>query len=165
MAEAVGEAAASARALEIAYRHLNRRERTVHELRQHLISREIDMPLATSVVEELIEVGYLDDARYARMFAQDKRELEQWGSGRIRRALLAKGITREVVEEALAEPHGSVRTAGDELERAVSLLRQRFPDPPRDRPARQRALGVLLRRGYEPDLARDALAAHTRDEA
>ncbi len=37
------------------------------------------------------EQGYLDDARFARMFVADKRELEQWGRERIRRGLLARG--------------------------------------------------------------------------
>ena len=51
-----------------------------------------------------------------------------------------------------------------ELDRALELLRRRFPTPPEDRRERERALGVLLRKGYESELALDALAAHTRGE-
>jgi SOS response regulatory protein OraA/RecX len=42
------------------------------------------------------------------------------------------------------------------------LLRRRFPDPPRERRERERALSMLLRKGYESELALDALAAHSR---
>lgn len=149
------DGAATARALELAYRYLNRRERTVQEFRRHLSARDLDESAVEAAVAELSEAGYLDDARYARLFAEDKRRLEQWGRGRIRSALLARGIERDVVEAALVEE-------GDDFTRAVSLLEQRFPVPPQERRDRQRALGVLLRRGYEPDLAMEALAVYSR---
>lgn len=163
------DGAATARALELAYRYLNRRERTVQELRRHLIARDLDDSAVDAAVAELSEAGYLDDARYARMFAEDKRRLEQWGRGRIRSALRARGIEREVVEAALIEDEGEGCAGspgddgrGDEFSRAVALLEQRFPVPPRERRDRQRALGVLLRRGYEPELAMDVLTAYSR---
>ena len=37
------------------------------------------------MIAELLEFGYLDDARYARVFTQDKRTLEAWGNERIAR--------------------------------------------------------------------------------
>ncbi len=151
-----GEAAVSARALELAYRYLNQRERTVQELRRLLSGRDLDPSAIDAVVDELTEAGYLDDARYARLFAEDKRRLEQWGSGRIRSALLARGVGRDVVEAALADE------PGEELSQALALLEQRFPTPPQEQRDRKRALGVLLRRGYEPELAMDALSAYSR---
>ncbi len=153
--DASGIESASARALALAYRYLNQRERTVQELRRHLSARDLDPAAVSAAVAELTEAGYLDDARYARLFTEDKRRLEQWGNGRIRGALLARGIEREVVDSALTE-------GDDELSRALALLEQRFPEPPQERQGRQRALGFLLRRGYEPELARDALTAYSR---
>jgi regulatory protein len=153
-------AASQARALELAYRYLNRRERTVHELRQHLAGRDLEPAAVDAAIGELTEAGYLDDRRYARIFAQDKRALEQWGSSRIRQALIGRGIDRELIEAALAEPG----QADDERERALAVLERRFADPPRDRGEQQRALGVLLRRGYDPELAIDAVAAFARGE-
>ena len=134
----------------VAFRYLNRRERTVSEMRGHLLDRGIGTEAAEDVIDELREQGYLDDARYARVFTQDKRTLEQWGNERIRRALLDRGVDRELIDEALGEDRG-------ELGRAVALLRGRFPGPPRDRLERERALGVLLRKGYDAELALDAL--------
>ncbi len=99
----------------------------------------------------------LDDRRYARLFSQDKRELEQWGSDRIRRALIDRGIDRELVDDALAEVPPEA-----ELDRALALLRRRFAQPPTERRERDRALGILLRKGYDSDLALDALAAYGR---
>jgi regulatory protein len=140
----------SADPVALAFRHLNRRERTVSEMRAHLLDRGVGIEATEEVIEELCRQGYLDDARYARVFAQDKRELEQWGSKRIRQALLARGIDRELIEGALGEDQG-------ELGRALALLRRRFPGRPRDRRERERALGMLLRKGYDAELALDAL--------
>lgn len=145
------------RALELAYRYLNRRERTLAEMRRHLVARGCRPEEAQAALEQLQAEGFLDDARYARMFAEDKRTLEQWGSERIERALLQRGIDADLAAEAVAEDDG-----GGDLQRALALLGQRVQSPPRDRRGRDRALGILLRKGYEPDLALDALAAYAR---
>lgn len=147
------------RALALAYAHLNRRERTTAELRTYLARRELGEPAIEAALAELSELGYLDDARYARMFAEDKRALEGWGSERIRRALRERGVERDLVEQALAG-----EDAEDELGRALELLRRRFPHPPGDRRERDRALGMMIRRGYDGELALTALAAHARNE-
>ncbi len=152
------------RALAFAYRYLNRRERTVAEMRSHLEGRHFDGEEIEHVLEVLVEQRLLDDARYAQLFTEDKRTLEQWGSERIRRALVGRGIERELVELALAAPDplphptGDSPPAGDgELTRAVSLLQQRFGSPPGDGRERERMLGVLMRKGYESELALTAL--------
>jgi regulatory protein len=108
-------------------------------------------------VDTLVEQGSLDDQRFARLFVQDKRELEAWGSDRIRRALAARGVDSDLIEDAIG--------ASGEMERALAFLRRRFPSPTRDRRERERALGVLLRKGYDTDLALEAVAVHARDSA
>lgn len=155
------------RALELAYRYVNRRERTVHEVRARLESKGTETAVADEVVAILAEQGAVDDTRFARLFVEDKRGLEQWGAERIRRGLLARGVDRELVAEALAregEPEDG-DPGETELDRALHLLRGRFSAPPRDRRERDRALGVLIRKGYDPELALDALAAYGRDRA
>ena len=42
----------------------------------------------------------------------------------------------------------------------MALLRRRFPDPPATPRDRDRALGVLVRKGYELELAHDAIRRH-----
>ena len=145
-------------ALAIAYRYLNRRACTEAEMRARLERARIDPPDAEQAIATLLEQGYLDDARFARLFAQDKRELDQWGSDRIRQALRARGVASELVEDALGVPAGE-----REIDRAIELLHRRFPAPVGDRRERERALGMLLRKGYDSELALDAIAAHTRE--
>jgi regulatory protein len=160
------------RALESAYAYLNRRDRTEAEVRRRLEQQGVDASSAEVVVSVLIEQRYLDDARFARLFAADKRQLEEWGSERIRRTLLARGVDCELVEEALEGDDAlesgdamGAEPADAEFERAIALLRRRFPVAPRERRERDRALGILLRKGYDGELALDALSAYARDAA
>ncbi len=60
-------------------------------------------------MQVLIGHGHLDDARFARLFAQDKRELEDWGRDRIARALLRRGLESELVEDALPPAAAQLR--------------------------------------------------------
>jgi regulatory protein len=154
------------RARELSYAFLNRRDRTVSEVSLHLERKGVSPELVEHVVRELCEQGLLDDARFARLFVSDKRELEQWGSERIRRGLISRGIERGLAEAALSSSGGAGEAEErepSELERALELLRRRYPSPPEDRRERERALGALLRKGYESDLALDALSAYARD--
>lgn len=160
----VGDGVEVHRALEFAYRYLNRRERTIREVRDRLELKGVEPAVVEEAIGVLADEGALDDARFARLFVQDKRELEQWGAERIRRGLLARGVDRDLVTEALADARGaSDEPSETELDRALDLLRRRFPAAPRDRRERDRALGVLIRKGYAPELALDALTAYARD--
>ncbi|HWD75222.1 MAG TPA: RecX family transcriptional regulator [Solirubrobacteraceae bacterium] len=152
------------RALDSAYALINRRDRTVSEVRAQLERKGVAEHLCEAAVQTLSAQGLLDDQRFARLFVSDKRELEQWGNERIRRGLLARGIERELADAALTQAGAHDDDEESELDRALALLRRRFPHPPEDRRERERALGVLLRKGYESELALDALAAHARGE-
>jgi regulatory protein len=166
---AISEEERLQKALDLAYAYLNPRDRTVSEVRRRLERGGVSAEVAENVVEVLGEQGFLNDSRFARLFVADKRTLEQWGSERIRRGLLSRGIERHIADTARAE-EATGADAGDEeepeseLERALALLRRRFPEPPEDRRERNRALGMLMRKGYESELALDALAAYARGD-
>ena len=142
-------------AREIAWRALNRRDHTVDEMRRALERKRVEPELVAAVVEELIDGRWLDDARYAERFADDRRRLDGWGSERIARRLRELGIAAEHVEAVAGEREGE-----EEMDAALDLLRRRFPDPPADLRERNRALGVLVRKGYGLELAHDALRRH-----
>ena len=77
--------------------------------------------------------------------------------------MLTRGIERELIDRALAESTSIEGGEETELDRARAVLQRRFPTPPRDRRERERALGVLLRKGYESELALDALSSYARE--
>jgi regulatory protein len=147
-------------ALDLGYRHLGKRDRTEAELRRHLAAREVDEVSIDGAIEALVRQGYLDDARYARVFAEDRRALDDWGPDRIERRLLELGVAPELVAGAV-----SARDAAGEFDAAVALLRRRFGALAESDRDRDRALRMLARKGYDLELAHDAVRAFAGDGA
>lgn len=145
------------RALELAVGYLGRRDRTEQEVCRHLAGKGISEHAAEAAVADLVRMGYLDDARYARTFAEDRRNLDAWGPERIERRLLALGVEGEHVAAAIG-----ARDGADELTAALDLLRRRCREVPSSERERERALGMLVRKGYELELAYDAVRAFER---
>src|SRR5215207_3050795 len=104
------------RARALAWRALNRRERTELELRGLLAGKRVAPEEAQVVLDELLAGGFVDDAGYARRFADDRRRLDAWGSDRIARKLRELGVAPEHVAAAVGE-----HDHDDELEAAVAL--------------------------------------------
>lgn len=148
------------RAVDLGYRALAARDRTEAELRAFLERKRAEPAAIDAAVEELRAAGYVDDARYATRFAEDKRTLARWGGERIERELLRRGVPPEHVAAAIAghEPE-------EERRAALELLGERFRAGLGDDRERDRAWRLLVRRGYEPELAYEAVRAHGRASA
>jgi len=147
-------------ALDLAFRYLGPRARTEVEMRRYLEGKRVEPETIEQALGSLRDQGYLDDARFAREFAEDKRLLEEWGADRIERKLLSLGVPAELVGAAV-----SARDRSGEAEAARALLQRRFPqlsDEPREL---RRAIGVLVRKGYDSELAWELVRAHARGGA
>jgi regulatory protein len=149
----------SERAIDLAYKAVARRDLTAAELRARLERKHVSPEAIDDAVAELEDTGFLDDARYARQFAEDKRELDRWGSDRIAQDLRRRGIAQQLIDAAV-----STHDRDSELRTALLLLRQRYPHAPRDDRERDRAWQMLVRRGYSPDLSYDAIRTWERTE-
>ena len=148
------------RALQLAHSALSARDRTVSEIRSILERKRVEPGAIDLAVADLQGAGLLDDARFARRFADDKRVLERWGSERIERELRRRGVPPELIEPAVA---GQGR--GQELDAAIGLLAERLPRPLVGDRERERAWQFLVRKGYEPELAYEAVRSHCRQAA
>ncbi|HMT04957.1 MAG: regulatory protein RecX [Solirubrobacterales bacterium] len=130
---------------------ISRKDRTESEIREWLAVREVEPEEIERVVEYLIENLALDDKRFAIAYASDKRELAGWGRDRIREVLQRRGVERHLIDEALNRTDGE-----SEVDRAVRILIEKRVGLDDDR-GRQRALGLLARRGYEAEEAYAAI--------
>jgi regulatory protein len=131
----------------------------VAELRAWLASRGFDAEATESAISRLIELGELDDERFARRYAEDKRELAGWGGERIREALREREVDPVLIEAAVA-----AAPRDEEVARASALLEARG-DALDDEATRARALAFLARRGYELEVAYDAVRRRERELA
>ena len=138
-------------AYELALKALGYKERTESELRSWLAERDVEDAEIEEVIALLAEAGAVDDASFARRYADDKRLLAGWGPDRIARALEGRGVAREHIEAALGSDDETAQ-----LERATQLLVGRGMGAGGER-ERERALALLVRRGYPLELAYDAV--------
>lgn len=57
---------------------------------------------AKRVLARLQADRFIDDGRYAEAFVRDKLNLSGWGGYKIKMALRAKGVAKEIIEEVMA---------------------------------------------------------------
>lgn len=148
---------AAAEALALGYRHLARREHSVAELRARLNRAGYEGAPVEQAIATLEAQGAIDDERYARLMVEDRRALDGWGAERIRARLEADGIEVAQIDAALAAFDGA-----SELEAATALARRRHPAPLQTDAERQRIFAMLVRRGYDSDIAYAAVRAAGR---
>ncbi len=107
------------RARERALRLLGLRDRSRREVETRLRQAGFDAEVVGGTVEWLAGLGYLDDGRFARVYAAEKQR-GGWGPRRVRAELAAKGVERSIVEEAMASAgeEESEEGAGEGRERS-----------------------------------------------
>ena len=138
------------RAREIAIRLLTHSPRSVAQLRERLLMREVEPEVVEEILERYQEVGLLDDPQLAATIART-RHLERSKSRRaVRQELQRKGFEPHDIDAALEH-------ISDDDEHAVAreLAFKRWGQLAGvDRDARvRRVVGMLGRRGYSPSLA------------
>jgi regulatory protein len=143
-------------AYELALGALSHKERTEAELAEWLRGRGVEEAELAEALTRLVEDGAIDDERFARRYAEDKRELRGWGPDRIADALRARGL-----DEGLIEAATGTEDAGEIAGRALEVLEQNGASV-EDDASRAKALSLLARRGYPLETAYDAVRALER---
>lgn len=112
-------------------------------MKKALTALEGDKEKAEKVVDKLVEEKYIDELRYASAFARDKSSLAGWGETKIRYMLSSKGITRDVISQALEDIDDS--KAKNRLEKLMENKYRTLKDDPQ---CKLKMLRFGLGRGY-----------------
>ena len=135
-----------------------RREYCCADIRRKALQRlDFDAAGADSVVAALVEEGFVDNRRYAAAFAREKSGLAGWGPVKIRSALLARQIPREVISEALDEIDPDRASA--RLEKVLVNKWKTLADDPQ---GRLKLIRFALSRGYDYEPVRPIIERITR---
>jgi regulatory protein len=132
-----------------AVRVLGARAYSESVLRQKL-ARRAKPEVVGVVLQRIKSLGYLDDRQYAEGYV--RLYAGKWGSAKLRRALLEKGVARSIVDRVLAEQESQ----NDPVQEAVALL-DRYKS--RHKGEKPKAIRFLVNRGYNLG---NALAAWER---
>lgn len=141
----------------------SRREYCVSDIRKKLmVQLEGNAADVGEILEHLISERYVDDLRYASAYARDKASISGWGATKIRYMLSAKGISQDVISQALEEIDASKAQV-----RLDKLLENKFKSLKDDPQCKLKMLRFGLGRGYAyEDVASvvDALIRRFKDE-
>ena len=132
---------------------LTGRDYTRKQIRDRLARKGFEEEEIAGVLEKLAEYRLVDDAAYARAFVASRSRNK--GSLALARELRQRGVTDELAERALQG-----LDTEKELASALDLLARnawRFTETEDVRRGLARAHAFLARRGFPPDVAREAL--------
>ncbi|MFA5142750.1 MAG: regulatory protein RecX [Candidatus Omnitrophota bacterium] len=135
------------RALNNAYALLRQRPRSEFEIRSRLKLKGYNGEVVDLVVEDLRRLGEIDDARFAKLWVDNRMHLNPVGDVILRHELKAKGVNEAIIEAALAKKAGEY----DEYGLALNMAREqfgRFKKLDRKK-ALKRVYDFLLRRGFK----------------
>jgi regulatory protein len=153
--ERLDRAADEEGAFRSALRALERRAHGERELARKLERKGHDAEPIVAAVARLRQLGLLDDLAFARAYVTGRSERGR-GPVRLRHDLVSLGVSREVVEQVLAELRAGV---DDPLDQPRALLAKRarqiaaLPIEAR----RRRLVAFLGRRGYRGSDARSLI--------
>lgn len=148
-------------ALDRAVGYLAARARSKREIETKLLQAGYRPCTVEMVLYKLERENLLDDADFARQWVES-RQHHKLGRSRIAQELRRKGVSQEEAEDAL-----SIIEDEDQLSGAVALAEKvaaRIKPGEDMRKAASRIAGMLARRGYSWDIAKEAIRQALSDE-
>lgn len=121
-----------------ALRYVAMRPRSIWELETYLRRKDVDEPVAASIIKRLEAVGLLDDIAFGRAWVANRRLLKSTSKRKLRLELQQKHLSASVIDQVLQEDETDER---DTLRDLVRKKRGRYPDD-------QKFMQYLARQGF-----------------
>jgi len=115
-------------------------ERCTQEVRERLRKKGCSGPTADEVIQRLIEMDFLNEARFAESYARARAVHKGWGPLKIASGLRSKGLANSEVDAALAGVPAETFSA--QLHRLVQRRKEELPE------GKDRLIRWLVSRGF-----------------
>lgn len=129
-------------------------ERCSYDVRQKLQKMGADENTIIKVITQLQKETYLDDARYARVFANGKFQNNRWGKTRISAELMKRQVPEELINKALEE------IDEQSYRKCLSFLINKKTKELESKPPgkiREKVAAYCLQKGFEADIVWEML--------
>ena len=130
-------------------------EHCEHEIREKLRKMMIPAADIQNIIDFLIEGKFIDNARFARSYVNDKIRFAGWGRNKIKQALYHKKIPRDVITQVCADI--DLKEYASAIKR-VAIAKAKNLDL-RNYDERTRLFKYLVSRGFEPSICSKLLAS------
>ena len=123
-------------------------ERTQQEVRAKLYDLGVDKDITEEVIAKLIQDNFINEERFAKVYAGGKFRLKRWGKLKIVQMLKEKGLSPYCIKKALEE-------IGDEdyQKTILFLVEKKSREEKETNPFKRKdkISKYLIRKGYEPE--------------
>lgn len=128
---------------------LARRDHARRELMTKALRKDYTKETIEDVLYELEKKNFVDDAKFAEKFVEDKMKHNKWGPSKIRSHLIKKGIKKEYIDRAIDRTFGGLDL--EETYKNLVLKKKRRFLREQDRFKRKKKVfDYLCRKGYKP---------------
>lgn len=155
------EAAGSRLAFNSAMFSLDLRDHSERELRTKL-SRKYDENSVNTAMEKLLDLGLVNDRRYAELLVRELYERKKYGRNRVKNELYKRGIDSEIINEVIEEYENE--SEQDNIQTIVDIIRKKYYNKLIDEKSRQKVVAALVRLGYSFSDIRQAMSEFSSDE-
>ena len=130
--------------------YCSRTERSEFDVRNKLAAWELEADIVDRIINRLKKERFLDDARFAKSFINDKMKFNKWGKTKISFELRRKNISSAIYEPLLEE------LSGDEFEEQllhILSVKARLVKAKNDYEKKTKLIRFALGRGFGMDMA------------
>jgi regulatory protein len=149
-----GKSLTPAQAKQKALRYCAYQERSHQEVKNKLYELGLNSSDADELLTYLITEGFLNEERYAKLFAGGKFRIKHWGRIKIVHALESKGLSKNCIRIGLKEIDED-----DYLQMLEKLITEKISELEEENAfiLRDKISKSLIQKGYEPELIWKAL--------
>ena len=142
---------------------LTSRARSAKELERWLANKKQPREFIAPTIEKLTELGFLNDAEFAKQFARSRAVGRGMSKRRIQAELARRGVSRELADIALAEVIDEEQIDESAQIQAIAAKKMRSLSKLAPDVQRRRLYGFLARKGYSPDLVMSTVRSLLRN--
>jgi len=146
-------------AQDYALKLISYRDRSREEIQVRMERKGFEKDVIEEVLRYLESQKYLDDRRFAEVWAYDRLR-KNYGRRRVIWELREKGVNQEIIDEVVKEIYSAV----DEIGMALDLVNRRgySLESAQDKGVARRASGFLRRRGFSFSVIREVMGRTPR---
>lgn len=129
------------KAVDKCYDLLSRRDHSVKELKTKLL-RTVDEKNADKAIEKMLELGYLDDEKYARNLVKYLAQTRNMSKNHIKQEMFKRGIPNEIIISVMEDYEF------DNVSCVVDLILTKYRNKLNNEDGNKKVIASLMRKGF-----------------
>lgn len=129
------------KAVDKCYDLLSRRDHSVKELKIKLL-RTVDENSADAAIEKMLELGYLDDEKYAQTLVRHLLDNKNMSKNFVKQEMYKRGLSADIINNILEN------TEFDNSANCVELITTKYRNKLRAEGGKDKVTAALMRKGF-----------------